>query len=232
MKVFKSPWVWFGILGIATVALIFWLNNRFPGSLSNQDNQIDLTRSILVLIFVAGSFILHRRQSINHVVRNIGLWFAIGGVIFLGYSFRDEATWLGNRLYAELVPVSGDSSSDSIRFAKSSNGHFQIEVMVDGVPVQFLMDTGATDIVLSPSDAIRLGFDTDALRYSKTYNTANGTVSAAPVKLGKMTLGPIHLERVRASVNSAEMGKSLLGMSFLNHLSGYNVSGDHLVLFP
>lgn len=153
-------------------------------------------------------------------------------MIFLGYTFRDEARWLGARLFAELVPSSGQTGTDSIRFAKSSSGHFLVEVLVDGVAVQFLVDTGATDIILSPADGARLGFDTNALRYSKTYSTANGSVKAAPVKLEIMTLGPIRLEGVRASVNSAKMSKSLLGMSFLNRLSGYEVSGDHLVLYP
>jgi aspartyl protease family protein len=232
MKRLKSPWLWFGILGLITVALVVWLNNRFPGSLSNRDNQIDLTRSLLVLAFVGASVFVHRREKLSHVIRNLGLWCAIAGVLFIGYSFRDEAKWLGGKLYAELVPVSGETNAGSIRFAKSSNGHFQVEILVDGIPVQFLVDTGATDIILSPGDAIRLGFDTSALRYSKIYNTANGSVHAAPVELGVMTLGPISLRDTRASVNSAKMSKSLLGMSFLNRLSGYEVSGDHLVLHP
>ncbi len=232
MKGFKSPWLWFGVLAIATVGLIVWLNNRFPGSLSSQGDQINLTRSALVLAFVTGSFLLHRRMETGHVVRNIALWCVIAGIIFLGYSFRDEARWLGNRLYAELVPTSGESGTDSIRFAKSRNGHFLVEVHVDGVPIRFLVDTGATDIVLSPADGTRLGFDVDALAYSKTYNTANGTVRAAPVELGTMTLGPIQLSGVRASVNDAQMSESLLGMSFLNRLSRFEVTGDHLVLFP
>lgn len=232
MKNLKSPWILFGVLIAVTVTLVVWLNNRFPGALTSQDNQIDLTRSGLVLALVASSFFLHRRMSLNHVLRNTALWCAIAGVLFLGYSFRHEARWLGNRLYAELIPASGQSSAEDIRFAKSSNGHFLVEVRVDGVPVRFLVDTGASDIVLSPADAQRLGFDIDALDYSKIYNTANGTVRAAPVDLGTMVLGPIRFNDVRASVNKANMSESLLGMSFLNQLTGFRVSGDYLVLHP
>lgn len=77
MKGFKSPWLWFSILVVVTAALIVWLNNRFPGSLSSQDSQIDLTRSVLVLAFVVSSFFVHRRQSLGHMVRNISLWCAM-----------------------------------------------------------------------------------------------------------------------------------------------------------
>lgn len=232
MKGQKSPWIWCGILIIATGALVVWLNKRFPGSLSSQDNQIDLTRSVLVLAFVASSLFVHRRMDFKQMYRNIALWSAIAGIVFLGYSFREEAKWIGTRLYAELVPVSGQSGADSIRFAKSSNGHFLVEVSVDGIPIRFLVDTGASDIILSPADATRLGFELTALRYSKIYNTANGQVQAAPVDLAEMVVGPIHLKGIRASVNSVEMNISLLGMSFLNRLSGFEVSGDHLVLRP
>ena len=64
------------------------------------------------------------------------------------------------------------------------------------------------------------------------YRTANGMVRAAPVKIKRMTVGPVTLENVRASVNRADAIRSLLGMSFLGRLSGYEVRGDRMILRP
>ncbi len=232
MKWTKNPWVWLTLFLLVTTLLVVWLNNRFPGALASREGQIDLTRSLLILAVVGGSFILHRRMAMNNVLRNLSLWTGIAGVVFIAYSFRDEAAGLGIRLMSEINPGAGQNSGDEIRFPKSSNGHFVVETWISGEPVRFLVDTGATDIVLSPRDAERLGFDLSSLQYSKVYNTANGQVQGAPVELSQLQLGPIYMENVRATVNGADMNQSLLGMSFLNRLSAYSVSGDYLVLKP
>jgi aspartyl protease family protein len=77
-----------------------------------------------------------------------------------------------------------------------------------------------------------LGFDLKSLKFTRVYHTANGTVRGAPVRLRQITLGPIAMRDVRASVNEAPMTSSLLGMSFLSRLSSYKVSKDTLTLTP
>ncbi len=161
---------------------------------------------------------------------------AIGGLVFIAYSFRHEAKWLGNRLLAELNPSLGQQQGEVMQFSVSPDGHFVVEATIETDnrqnPVRMLVDTGATDVVLSPGDAKRLGFDPETLDYSKSYRTANGTVYGAPVRLKSMSVGSIKIENVRASVNSADMNRSLLGMSFLERLSGYEVSEGRLTLYP
>ena len=98
--------------------------------------------------------------------------------------------------------------------------------------IRFLVDTGASEVVLSPRDAERLGFDLKSLNFNRIYQTANGTVTGAPVRLEEIRIGPIVVSDVRASVNGAEMKRSLLGMSFLGRLGGYRVNGDVLTLSP
>ena len=114
--------------------------------------------------------------------------------------------------------------------------NFVVEAVVvrvgQAVPLRFLVDTGASDVVLSPRDADRLGFDVQGLAYTRRYRTANGSVYGAPVLIERMTIGPISVEGVRASVNGAQMGLSLLGMSFLSRLAGYDVSQETLTLRP
>ena len=92
------------------------------------------------------------------------------------------------------------------------------------------MSAGVSDVVLVPSDAVRLGFDLSQLNYSRRYRTANGIVKCAPVELGRVRIGPIEVRNVRASVNGAPLGMSLLGVSFLERLSGYSVENGTLTL--
>ena len=98
------------------------------------------------------------------------------------------------------------------------------------MPIRFLVDTGASDVVLSPSDARKLGFDPDHLKFTRPYNTANGVVWGASVTLNRVAIGPVALDGVAASVNGAAMGQSLLGMSFLGRLSGYAVENGRMTL--
>jgi aspartyl protease family protein len=139
-----------------------------------------------------------------------------------------------------LIPSSGIEVADgAVSIRADRSGHYVVEAMVavgrndgDGEPIRFLIDTGASDVVLSPRDAERLGFNVNALDYTRTYRTANGMVKGAPVRLNQISIGPLSLGEVRASVNGAPMRRSLLGMSFLSRLSGYEVSRERMVLRP
>jgi len=232
----RNRWFWLAVVGLGGLALVYWLHLKFPDALSSRDGKIDLVHTLLVLGFVGASAALHRRFQTHKIIRHASIWLAVGALVFIGYSFRHEAAWLGQRLLADLVPSLGQSQGDAMRFSVSSDGHFVIEALVTTktgqTTVRFLVDTGASDVVISPADARRLGFDTEHLDFTKMYRTANGTVYGAPVRLESMTVGSIHMKGVRASVNGADMGRSLLGMSFLERLSGYEVSSGSLVLYP
>ena len=70
------------------------------------------------------------------------------------------------------------------------------------------------------------------LAYTQIFNTANGQVTGAPVRLASMGVGPIVFRDVGASVNGGKLDRSLLGMSFLNRLSGFEIEGDRMTLRP
>jgi clan AA aspartic protease (TIGR02281 family) len=109
-------------------------------------------------------------------------------------------------------------------------GHYVIEASVNGAPVTFLVDTGASDIVLTVDDARRIGLQPRTLDYSERYATANGEVRGAPVTLRELRIGQLRLFDVAASVNEAPLGISLLGMDFLEQLSSYEVERGRLIL--
>ena len=231
MKVSKG-WMLFTVAAIAVLALVLTLAARYPDVLANRDGQVNLTTSLLWLGLIGSSLFLHRRMPVGHALRYGAIWVALGAGLVLVYSFRHEAEALWQRLSAELLPHQGRVSGGTLEITAGAHGHFVLEAEIDGTPVRFLVDTGASDVVLSPRDAERLGFKLESLSFSKSYRTANGTVRGAPVRLARVRVGPIVLEDVHASVNGAEMQRSLLGMSFLSRLGGYEVRGDRLILRP
>jgi clan AA aspartic protease (TIGR02281 family) len=111
-----------------------------------------------------------------------------------------------------------------------AHGHFVIDAVVNGVPISFLIDTGASEVILTPDDAVALGFAPHRLDFSRRFRTANGIVRAAPVKLREVRIGQFSLYEVDAAVNEASIGISLLGMSFLERLQGYRVDDGRLIL--
>jgi aspartyl protease family protein len=110
------------------------------------------------------------------------------------------------------------------------SGHYVIEAMVNGAPVTFLVDTGASEIVLTLDDARRIGLEPRTLAFTQRFSTANGEVRGAPVVLREIRIGQFRLLDVTASVNEAPLAVSLLGMSFLEQLSGYEVQRGRLIL--
>ena len=110
------------------------------------------------------------------------------------------------------------------------HGHFLIEAIVNGVPVDFLVDTGASHIVLSVQDARKLGFTANQLQFTEQFQSANGIVRGAPVELRELRIGQLRLFDLEASVNGGPLPISLLGMSFLQRLSSYEVARGRLIL--
>ena len=227
----RRRWFWIILAAAGLVALIAALIGEFPEAVAGEDGKFRLVYLVLLLVLVAGGTVLRWRHRPGLVTRHALIWTGIGLILVLGYSFGADVTRLGQRLWAELLPHRGMATGeDAIAFARGADGHFRIEAQVDGISVRFLLDTGASVVTLSPDDARRMGFDLGALRFTQTFQTANGTVKGAPVRLREVRIGPILVRDVRASVNGAPMAGSLLGMSFLDRLGGYDVRGARLTL--
>jgi aspartyl protease family protein len=121
-------------------------------------------------------------------------------------------------------------SGNELALSESADGHFYVMGEANGTRIRFLIDTGASDIVLSPSDAARLGIDVTALDFSRAYQTANGLGQGASYRLDNLAIGPIALMDVPVSINRSEMSSSLLGMSFLKQMASFEIRDRHLYL--
>ena len=218
-------------IGLVT-ALIGVLAWRYPDVLDDRDAKIRLVHATLLLSAFLVPAIYYQKIKASYALKSAAIWIAIGFVIFVGYAFRDEASGFFQRLAGELMPGSAQVTGSSMLVRMGRDGHFEVEALVDGKRLRFLVDTGASNVVLSPKDAVRLGFNLNKLDYSKTYRTANGTVKGAPITLGQVSIGTIHMQDVMASVNGADMNRSLLGMSYLRRLSRFEMDGNSLILTP
>lgn len=220
----------FWMFVVSILALLVLLKWQFPYAAGHTDQVMHMVYLVALLLLIASGWSL-RTVRLSQAVKYAAIWLGLILLLVFAYSFRDQLT--RNRLMAELMPNRLQVTSEGALTVRSAqDGHFHIEAEINGAPVDFIVDTGASDIVLSPSDAARAGFDTDALNYNRTYHTANGVVGGAPVRLERLAVGSIMLRDVPASVNRADMEESLLGMAFLNRLGGYSVEGNTLTLRP
>jgi aspartyl protease family protein len=124
----------------------------------------------------------------------------------------------------------GSPAAPAIR--KARDGHFWAEGRVNGAPVRFLVDTGASAVALTAADARRLGLEPSQLTYGHQVDTANGPARAAAVTLDAVSVGGATLTDVDALVIEHGLDASLLGMSYLGRLSRIEATPTALVLRP
>ncbi len=225
--------IWAGAVLVVVLGLVAVLNVFFPGVLSDTDEQMNLTYKVLLLVLVGSSVILSFRGRAS-VAWKYGLaWVGIALALVLAYSFRDDAGMIVNRVVGELLPSQPlINSVGEVELRASRDGHFHADARIDGVNVRFLVDTGATTTALAPDDAERIGFDLAALDYDHVVNTANGQTLVARVRLGDVDLGGIRATGVVATIHQDGLDQSLLGMNFLDRLTGFERSGNKLILRP
>ncbi len=233
MVVKRSVGFWLLIMLGATVALVFLMEQLFPGTLDDPDARMEIIYRLGWIALIGTSVITFARARPKSALRNAAIWVAI----FIGLtgiiSFKDDAAFIGQRLMGAVSPMQGMAHDDgSVSFPAGPDGHFRIQALVNGGKVTFMVDTGASDIVLAPNDARRIGIDLDSLAFDQQAETANGMVLGASVRLASMTVGPIDMGDLPATVNGADMSESLLGMEFLNRLHGWRVENGVLTLVP
>lgn len=207
-------------------------NTIFLTSLSG-DEKFNVIYLLILLVFIGSSLIVRFKDTPLNFLKGISTWVIIILSIVLLYSYRFEFSDIKNRLVGELNPsLATKSSQGSIDFRISRDGHFHISASINRYPIEFLLDTGASDVVITRNDAKSIGIDLESLNFNKVYNTANGQTYGAPIVINNLRIGDLVVNNIRASVNNAHMDKSLLGMSFLEKLDGYEVREGVLRLWP
>lgn len=188
-----------------------------------------LVRAMIILFIFGGAAAFWSRSSLLRIFKMAGLWTVIVIMISGFYLYRSD---FGDRFMAALDPAGVVSSSDGLIVHRNRDGHFWLRADFNGVPLLLMVDTGASNVVLSPDDARKIGLRPDRLEFSGMAETANGSVKFARATVTSVGLGDQTFFDVPVTVNGAEMQGSLLGMALLDRFASVEFRGDTLILRP
>jgi aspartyl protease family protein len=177
----------------------------------------------LLAAALGGWFFMQVRGNPGKTMQMIAVWVLIFVGVVAGYG-------LWNDIRQEVAPSQAMLAENVVSVPRSADGHYHLVLGINGVPVEFVVDTGASDMVLSQRDAARVGLDPATLAFTGVALTANGEVRTAPVRLDRVELGAITDTGLRAVVNEGAMDVSLLGMGYLGLFDRIEIAGDELIL--
>lgn len=172
---------------------------------------------------IGGYFLASGRQSLSKSAQQALIW----GLIFVGF-IAGYGLW--NDMKRDLVPRQAMLSAGVVEVPRGADGHFHLTLELNGVPLPFVVDTGATSIVLPRSAAKSVGIDIEKLTFSGRASTANGPVATAPARVRDMRLGDIVDQNVLVYVNDGALDDALLGMAYLSRFERIEIAGDTLTL--
>lgn len=232
-----TAWIALGLLIVAGLVLLL---NHDSGTIAGLDPSYfaGVVASLALLIYLGGSLLRNYRYSMFSAFKDIVVWAAFALVLVAIYSYRAELLTVAHRVAGELLPAGtyivqpvGPDGIESVKLRRGSDGHFVAKSKVNGGNVNFIVDTGASSVVLKQEDAVRIGIDTKGLRYAIPVQTANGTSFAARIRLKSIQIGNISEKNVEALIaRPGLLHQSLLGMTFLSRLRSYEFKGDYLTL--
>ncbi|SDN28966.1 aspartyl protease family protein [Lutimaribacter pacificus] len=190
-------------------------------------NEIQ-TGNLLYLVVLGAAitfwFVMQNRNNLGRTMQHAVVW----GLLFLGMI---AGVGLWSDIRDTVMPQQTVLAAEGrIELPRAPDGHYYVTADVNGHPTRFVVDTGATGIVLSREAAQDAGIDMDELIFSGRAYSANGPVATAPVRLDSLAIGAIEDEGLRAYVNDGQMDISLLGMSYLHRYSRIEITDGALVL--
>ncbi|KGM48680.1 aspartyl protease [Pseudooceanicola atlanticus] len=191
----------------------------------DTNSWMNLAYLVLLGGALGGWVIYQNRGRMNQMMQGAVAW----GLIFIGVV---AAIGLWGDIRQSVAPRQAVLQGGEITVPQSPDGHYYLTAEVNGEPLRFMVDTGASDIVLTRADAARVGITEDDIVFSGRALSANGEVRIAPVRLDSVALGPVVAQGVRAMVNDGEMRQSLMGMSYLQTFSKIEIGDGALLLKP
>ncbi len=230
-------WICLALLLFAVLAAFAMGDSGTIGGF-NGEMIAGIAASLALLIYIGSSALRHYQGRLTGAARDLTIWFGLLLVVIVVYSFRDEANFVVRRVAGELLP-SGQAVNvgtdrygrQAVRIRKRRDGHFVASGRVNGAVMNLLVDTGASAVMLTSTDANAAGINPSALSYNIAIQTANGSAYAAAVRLDTIEIGSIVMRDVDALVaKPGALRESLLGMSFLQRLRSFEFSSDFITL--
>jgi aspartyl protease family protein len=181
---------------------------------------------LMAMMLVLGALIT-RRERFGKLATMAVAWVAIFAAGFVLFTFRDDLGYVAQRLKAEATgaPV---VEGQEIRIPMAIDGHFWVQGSVNGIPVKFLVDSGATMTTIGRDTAAAADVSVSASR-NQVVRTGNGMLRVASGRAETLAIGPI--ERAGVGLHIADHDDlNVLGMNYLSSLSRWGVEGRWLIL--
>jgi len=184
---------------------------------------------ILMAVMLVLGTLMSRREPFARMLTASLAWIAIFAGGFVIFTFRDDLSYVGQRLRAEATgePV---TQGEEIRIPMAIDGHFWVDGRVNGKKVKFLVDSGATMTTVGRETAARVDMQVNPQR-NQIVRTGNGIIRVATGRAETLTVGTIERDDVAVHVADDE-DLNVLGMNFLSSLQRWGVEGRWLILVP
>lgn len=195
--------------------------------MNSGDQAVHFIYLVGVLVLVGSAFMV-RRVPIAQGLKMFVAWVLIFGAAFIVFTLKDEFLALGNRVLVETRGGVEQTAPGEVRIRQASDGHFWVTAALNGEPVRFLVDSGATTTSISRDTARRTGVEPG--RGRAMVQTANGIVMVERGRAQSLEVGPIERRDVAVHISDAFGDMNVIGMNFLSSLSSWSVEGRTLVL--
>ncbi len=181
---------------------------------------------LMAMMLVIGSLIA-RREPLAKMATMLLAWVAIFAGGFVLFTFRDDLGYVAQRLKAEATGEPIVEGSE-LRIPMAIDGHFWVEGTINGMPVKFLVDSGATMTTIGRDTAAAADVPVSANR-DQVVRTGNGMLRVASGRAASLTIGSI--ERTDVGLHIADHEDlNVLGMNYLSSLTRWGVEGRWLIL--
>lgn len=181
---------------------------------------------------LVGSSLIAQKLPFGKALKMIVAWLAIFAVAFVLFLFKDEGRLIWQRASTELSGDRGQIDGTTFRLKREDDGHYWVRAAVNGTPVRFMIDSGATTTTLSRMSAQAAGIMPSG-GFPVVVETANGTVELQRAQIDVLSVGSIEQRDANVLIGTEGLGDTnLLGMSFLSSLKGWRVEGTTLILEP
>lgn len=187
----------------------------------------------VVCILLLISSLAARRLPLAYVAKAALAWVAIFAALFAIFSFRYEFKSIWERVKADISGTSGQTvNGDVIELRRQDDGHYWLQAEVNGNPVRFMIDSGATITAMNAQTAADSGVDVDTNGYPMILDTANGRVTAKRGSVKKLEIGSHSIADHQVVVSDSFGDTNVLGMNFLDSMKSWKVEANMMVLQP
>ena len=197
---------------------------------------------VAILVAVSAGMLASQRPALADWLRK-GAYagMALAGLLTVAHLITTNRTSRAAMMFDRARPAGIEGNETVI--AKRGDGHFWVRARLNGVPVDFLVDTGATYTAVSGSVAARAGLfdESEETHEGRVLDTANGPVVVAMARAASLSFGAIDARGIELAVlpdsadeagDAEDAGTNVIGMNLLSGLSAWRVEGDRLILTP